>query len=120
MLGFSTKLSIEYFYKIVITRQADTVDDEKHGFLHGELNEKMEHWVYGCDICQDICPWNRFSSETNIDSFHPRKDQTSFNLQSILEMKKEEFSIRFKKSPVKRTKLSGLQRNAKALLRKKD
>ena len=85
-----------------------------------EIAEKMEHWVYGCDICQDICPWNRFSSETNIDSFHPRKDQTSFNLQSILEMKQEEFSIRFKKSPVKRTKLSGLQRNAKALLRKKD
>ncbi len=84
------------------------------------IAENMENWIYGCDICQDICPWNRFSSQTNIDAFHPREQQTSFDLESIMEMKQEDFSNRFRKSPVKRTKLAGLQRNAQALMKIKD
>ena len=84
------------------------------------IAENMENWIYGCDICQDICPWNRFSSETTINEFHPREQQTSFNLESIMEMNQEDFSSRFRKSPVKRTKLAGLQRNAQALMRTKE
>lgn len=84
------------------------------------IAENMENWIYGCDICQDICPWNRFSSETTVNEFHPREQQTSFNLESIMEMNQEDFSSRFRKSPVKRTKLAGLQRNAQALMRTKE
>lgn len=84
------------------------------------IAENMENWIYGCDICQDICPWNRFSSETTVNEFHPREQQTSFDLESIMEMKQEDFSSRFRKSPVKRTKLAGLQRNAQALMRTKE
>jgi epoxyqueuosine reductase len=84
------------------------------------IAENMENWIYGCDICQDICPWNRFSSETTVNEFHPRQQQTSFDLESIMEMKQEDFSSRFRKSPVKRTKLAGLQRNAQALMRTKE
>jgi epoxyqueuosine reductase len=78
----------------------------------------MEQWVYGCDICQDICPWNRFSSETTIQEFQPRNNETGLIFHSILEMKQEDFSDRFRKSPVKRTKLAGLQRNVNALQNK--
>lgn len=84
------------------------------------IAQNMENWIYGCDICQDICPWNRFSSETTVNEFHPREQQKTFDLESIMEMKQEDFSSRFRKSPVKRTKLAGLQRNAQALMRTKE
>lgn len=76
-----------------------------------ELATEMDHWVYGCDICQDVCPWNRFESPTPISTFAPRQENLSISIEEILLMEQEEFSIRFKNSPVKRTKLSGLKRN---------
>lgn len=97
-----------------------TIEAKPHIEIPQHIAENMEQWIYGCDICQDICPWNRFSSETSIDLFHPREEQTSFNLESIMQMNQEEFSARFRKSPIKRTKLAGLQRNAKALMRTKE
>jgi epoxyqueuosine reductase len=95
-----------------------TIEAKPHIEIPKEIASSMEQWVYGCDICQDICPWNRFSSETTIQEFQPRKNETGFTFQSILEMKQEEFSDRFRKSPVKRTKLAGLQRNVNALQNK--
>ncbi len=76
-----------------------------------ELVNEMEHWVYGCDICQDVCPWNRFESPAPISTFAPREENLSLSIKDILLMEQEEFSIRFKNSPVKRTKLAGLKRN---------
>ena len=82
-----------------------------------EISSHMEQWIYGCDICQDVCPWNRFSVDTSQEEFHPRNAETMMSFQAIQHMKQEEFSERFRKSPVKRTKLAGLQRNVNALLR---
>jgi epoxyqueuosine reductase len=83
--------------------------------LPSEINEKLEGWLYGCDICQDVCPWNRFEKPTEEARFEPRKGETSVDLDEILNYDHEKYVERFRRSAMKRTKLSGLRRNAKAL-----
>lgn len=74
---------------------------------------KFENWIFGCDICQDVCPWNnKFSKITKQVDFFPVNENKEINLEEIMSFSKEEFNKRFKKSPVKRAKLPGLQRNA--------
>lgn len=80
------------------------------------MQENLEGWVYGCDICQDVCPWSRFSKPTPEARFTPRPGITELSLQALAEMSQEEFSTRFRRSAIKRAKVSGLRRNAKALL----
>lgn len=70
--------------------------------------------VYGCDICQEVCPHNRYAPETRIEAFRPRPDVLGLTLGKIAEMTQEEFSTLFRGSAVKRTKLAGLRRNASA------
>jgi epoxyqueuosine reductase len=78
------------------------------------FKEKFDNWLFGCDICQDVCPWNhKFNLETLINEFHPQKKE--LNLDEVLKIKEEEFRAQFKQSPVKRAKLSGLKRNAEFL-----
>jgi len=73
--------------------------------------DKMEDWMFGCDICQDVCPWNRFSKPHNEPLFQPRPEIISNSKNDWKELTQEVFSEIFKKSPVKRTKYSGLMRN---------
>lgn len=80
------------------------------------INSNLEGWVFGCDICQDVCPWSRFSKQTAEERFAPREDIIEPKLVELIELSQEEFSARFRKSPVKRAKLAGLQRNASAAL----
>lgn len=80
------------------------------------ISENLQQWVFGCDICQEVCPWNSFQKETHKELLLPRNNEMSLSLDAILDMTQEEFSTRFRKSPVKRTKLAGLKRNANALL----
>ena len=86
-------------------------DDE----LPGEFEGKMDGWLYGCDICQDVCPWNRFETPTSETRFEPRYNETALRLDDVSRYSPEAFVERFRKSPMKRTKLAGLQRNAIAL-----
>lgn len=86
--------------------------------LPGEIVENLEGWLYGCDICQDVCPWNRFEKPTPESRFEPRADNISPDLDRIIEMEHEEYIVRYRKSAMKRTKLSGLKRNAYALKEK--
>lgn len=72
---------------------------------------KMEDWMFGCDICQDVCPWNRFSKPNHQQKFQPNESLLTFKKNDWQELTQELFSEIFKKSPVKRTKFSGLQRN---------
>ncbi|HLA68930.1 MAG TPA: tRNA epoxyqueuosine(34) reductase QueG [Bacteroidota bacterium] len=90
---------------------------EHKGEIPSELHPQLKQWVYGCDICQDVCPWNSFQQSTNIGAFAPREKNVAPKLADLVEMSTEEFSSRFKKSPIKRTKLSGIVRNARAVLK---
>lgn len=79
------------------------------------IAENLNGWIYGCDICQDICPWNRFEKPTGEARFAPRAGETSVNLNAVESLTPENYVERFRGSAVKRAKLSGLQRNAKTL-----
>ena len=71
----------------------------------------MEDWVFGCDICQDVCPWNRFSFATDIQEFSPSKDLLAMRKNNWNNLDETQFSTLFAGSSVKRTKLKGLKRN---------
>jgi epoxyqueuosine reductase len=83
--------------------------------LPPEIVENQEGWLYGCDICQDICPWNRFETASNEPLFEPRNGETTLDIESVAEMSHDEYVERFRRSAIKRTKLSGLKRNANEL-----
>ena len=79
-----------------------------------ELKGKFENWIFGCDICQDVCPWNhKFSIATAIKDFYPRSKEIT--LDEVLTLDEKSFKEKFAESPIKRTKLKGLQKNAKFL-----
>lgn len=92
-----------------------TIEAKPHFEIPLEIQENMEGWVFGCDICQDVCPWNRFEQDADKKPFQPRHGETSLDTRWIEGLSQEEFSARFKKSPIKRTKLAGLKRNAQCL-----
>ncbi len=77
-----------------------------------EIPDTTAGWVYGCDVCQDVCPWNRFERDSPEPRFQPRPDLVEPNLTELVEMSQEAFSARFRGSSMKRTKLAGLRRNA--------
>jgi epoxyqueuosine reductase len=92
---------------------------EHRGEIARELADNFQNWVYGCDICQDVCPWNRFQQPTQEQGFLPRAGNIAPGLEKIETITREEFELQFRRSPVKRTKREGLIRNAKALTAKR-
>ncbi len=80
-----------------------------------EFVKDLNGWLYGCDICQDVCPWNRFEKPTEEKRFEPRAGNVSADLDEILSLSPEKYAEKFRRSAMKRTKLAGLQRNALAL-----
>lgn len=76
-----------------------------------EVEGKFENWVFGCDICQDVCPWNRFSKPTTVPDFKPNSILETFTKNDWEEITEEMFRELFRKSAIKRTKLEGLKRN---------
>jgi epoxyqueuosine reductase len=73
--------------------------------------DQMKDWMYGCDICQDVCPWNRFSKPHKEEAFIPSPELTNMTRKEWHELSEEKFEILFKSSAVKRTKFKGLKRN---------
>ena len=84
--------------------------------LPAEISSNLEGWFYGCDICQDVCPWNRFEKPTNETRFGPRNGETSIDLNEVLTFTAEIYAERFRHTAIKRAKLPALKRNAAALM----
>jgi epoxyqueuosine reductase len=76
-----------------------------------EVKGKFSNWIFGCDICQDVCPWNSFSRHHNEERFDPSPELQGMTKQQWIEITEEVFKQMFKKSPLQRTKFSGLKRN---------
>ena len=85
---------------------------ERRGVIPQELRAGMGRHMFGCDICQDVCPWNRKAPATAAPEFQPRSELVNPPLDWLAEMSAEEFRRAFRNSPVRRTKLTGLRRNA--------
>lgn len=88
---------------------------EIKGDIPSLFEGKMENWAFGCDICQDICPWNRFAQEHNEVEFLPSDDLLNMTQTDWDNLTETEFKKLFKKSPLKRTKFKGLKRNLEFL-----
>lgn len=87
----------------------------KDAIIPQEFHDKMEGWMFGCDICQDVCPWNRFSKPHNEPHFSPVPEILNMSRKEWESLSEESFRKVFKNSPLKRTKWSGIQRNIKAI-----
>jgi epoxyqueuosine reductase len=85
---------------------------EKRGAIAEELRDGIGQQVFGCDICQDVCPWNRKAPGSEKAEFQPREGLVNPALAWLAEISEEEFRGKFRGSPVKRTKRHGLRRNA--------
>jgi epoxyqueuosine reductase len=79
--------------------------------LPEDLKSKSENWIFGCDICQDVCPWNRFSKPHQHQELEPFKEIMQFNIEDWLDINEESFKKIFKHSPLKRSGFEGIKRN---------
>jgi epoxyqueuosine reductase len=83
--------------------------------LPDEMKGKLDDWAFGCDVCQDVCPWNRFSKPHSEPLFQANPELLSYSKKDWEEITAETFQKVFKDSPLKRTKLEGLKRNIQFL-----
>lgn len=75
------------------------------------MKGKFDNWLFGCDVCQEVCPWNRFSSPTHETAFSPIPEILNFSTQDWEELTEENFKKIFRHSPIRRAKFSGIKRN---------
>ena len=75
------------------------------------MKGKFDNWMFGCDTCQDVCPWNRFAKPTKESGFEPLTEILEFSSKDWDELTEEQFKIVFKNSPLKRSKFEGIKRN---------
>jgi epoxyqueuosine reductase len=87
----------------------------KDEIIPEEMKGKFNDWMFGCDICQDVCPWNRFSRPNNEEAFQPLPEILNFTSKEWESLSEEAFKKIFKHSPLSRAKYKGLQRNIKFL-----
>ena len=83
----------------------------KDEIIPSELKGKFNDWMFGCDICQDVCPWNRFSKPHNQILFNPHPKLLEYSKNEWMDLTEEIYQEIFKKSAVKRTKFKGIKRN---------
>lgn len=79
------------------------------------FQDKMENWMFGCDVCQEVCPWNRFAERHREPAFEPHPDLLEMSRADWVELTEDVFGKLFRKSAVKRTKFEGLRRNIRFL-----
>jgi epoxyqueuosine reductase len=85
----------------------------KDALIPDAMKGKFDNWMFGCDVCQDVCPWNRFSKPTSEINFTPLPEILNFTKNDWEALTEESFKIVFKNSPLKRSKFEGVKRNLK-------
>ncbi len=93
---------------------------EHEGNIDNNLQGKMGNWIFGCDICQEVCPWNRFSRDTDESDYSSRVPEDLFRLDNVSKLTREEFDNVFRGTPVKRSGYQNLIRNAKIAIQNRD
>jgi epoxyqueuosine reductase len=88
--------------------------ENRDDVLSPEFTDHLENWIFGCDICQDVCPWNKFKRQSPESRYAPRSGVDDTPLSDWMELSLDEFRNQFRNSPIKRTKHAGLVRNAVA------
>jgi epoxyqueuosine reductase len=99
-------------YKLDASKCISYLTIEKRGAIPEHLREGMGRQIFGCDICQDVCPWNRDAAIATTSEFTARKELINPDLEWLATISDEDFRLTFKDSPIKRTKRTGLRRNA--------
>ena len=98
-------------YQIDASKCISYLTIELRDEIPSEFKGKMDNWAFGCDVCQDVCPWNRFSQKHNEPLFNPNEELIKMETKDWEELTEETFEVIFKNSAVKRTKFKGLKRN---------
>ena len=98
-------------YQIDASKCISYLTIELRDEIPSEFKGKMDNWAFGCDVCQDVCPWNRFSQKHNEPLFNPNQELKKMETKDWEELTEETFEVIFKNSAVKRTKFKGLKRN---------
>lgn len=83
----------------------------KDELIPHQFEGKMDNWIFGCDICQDVCPWNRLARPQAKSELQPNEHLLQFDIQDWMQLEEETFKTLFKNSPLKRSKWKGLKRN---------
>ena len=99
-------------YKLDASKCISYLTIEKRGDIPEDLRDGMGRHVFGCDICQDVCPWNREPAVTNNAAFQPRNGLVDPDLEWLATISEDDFRETFRGSPIKRTKRTGIRRNA--------
>ena len=107
-------------YQLDATRCISYLTIEKRGAIPEELRSGMGRQVFGCDICQDVCPWNREAPVTKTPELQPRAALVNPDLEWLAGLSLEEFREMFRGSPVKRARFNGLRRNVAIALGNSD
>jgi epoxyqueuosine reductase len=103
-------------YVLDATRCISYLTIEHHDAIAAELRPQMDQWLFGCDVCQEVCPWNRFAPQSSQTSFAPRTDANPADLISLFELDDPTFRQRYRQTPLWRAHRRGLLRNAAILL----
>ena len=87
----------------------------KDALIPEKMKGTFDNWLFGCDVCQDVCPWNSFSKKNNVNEFDATNEVLHFTKKDWEEITEEKFKIIFKNSPLKRSKYAGIKRNLQFL-----
>ena len=96
---------------ITIEHREDDID--------ADLQQSLDNWIFGCDVCQDVCPWNKFKRPSQELRYAPRAGMVDTRMEEWLEIDLEAFRKQFRKNPVKRTKFEGFKRNVRMAMGKR-
>lgn len=104
-------------YRVDASRCISYLTIEHKGEIDKKYQTQMKNWIFGCDICQDVCPWNTKPAFSFYEDLHPRKKVTEKEADNWYSLEKDEFDLTFEGSAVKRTKFEGLKRNIEIVKR---